>query len=95
MKILFNLANQRNVLNILSANEIGVAQAMLTKVCLDNGFPVGPGFYDRNLSFEHSAVYENVKAYAEAHLFCIPTPDTAILSHLGNLQFILTYHNKS
>lgn len=93
MKILFNLANQRTAFNILSANDIGVAHAMLTKVCLDNGFPVTPGFYDRNLSFEHSAVYESVKAYAEQRLLCVPSSDVAMLTDLGNLQFQLTLHN--
>lgn len=72
MKILFNLAHQRNALTLLSANDIGVAQAMLTKVCLDNGFPVSPGFYDINLSFEHYAVYESVKSYAERLLLGFP-----------------------
>lgn len=93
MKILFNLANQRSALNILSANDIGVAHAMLTKICLDNGFPVTPGFYDRNLSFEHTAVFESVKGYAEQRLLCIPSSDTAQLTDLGNLQFQLTLHN--
>ncbi|QYN80039.1 putative CRISPR-associated endoribonuclease [Kosakonia phage Kc263] len=93
MKILFNLAHQRNAFNILSANDIGIARAMLTKVCLDNGFPVSPGFYDRNLSFEHSAVYESVKDYAEHRLLGIPSCDVAVLTDLGNLQFQLSVHH--
>ena len=94
MKILFNLASFSNSINFLSANEVGVAEAMLTKVCLDNGLPVKPGFYDRHLSFQHSAVYELVKNYAEEKLFRIPTPDYANLVSLGNLQFQLTLHTQ-
>ena len=79
MIILFNLAHQRNALNLLSLNDKAVAQAMLTKICLDNGFPVQPGFYDENISFEHSAVYEGIRAYAEEKLFCIPPQKKLIL----------------
>lgn len=93
MKILFNLAHQRNALTLLSANDIGVAQAMLTKVCLDNGFPVAPGFFDNNLSFEHYAVYESVKSYAEQLLLGVPCSDVAELTSLGNLQFQLSIHH--
>lgn len=93
MKILFNLAHQRNALTLISENDVGTAFAILTKVCLDNGYPVVPSFYDPNLSFEHSVIYENVKSYAEAHLFSIPTPNYAHLADLGNLQFQLTLHN--
>lgn len=95
MKILFNLAHQRNALNMLSANDIGIANAMLAKICSDSGFPVKLGYYDRNLSFEHSAVYESVKSYAENRLHLIPTSDVAVLTDLGNLQFQLTLHNQS
>lgn len=93
MNILFNLSHQRNDLTLLSVNDLGLAHAMVSKICLDNGFPVEPGFYDQNLSFKHAAIYESVKAYVEEKLFLIPTPKTAYLAALGNLQFQLTLHN--
>lgn len=95
MKILFNLSGFRNAFNMISANDIGIAHAMLSKACLDQGFPVDPGFYDRNLSFEHSAAYEYVKTLTETQLLCVHTTDQAVLTHLGNLQFQLTLHNQS
>lgn len=94
MRILFNLASYRTALNVLSHNDVGIGEAILTKVCLNNGFPVKPGFYDRNLSFEHSAVYEQVRDHVEEKLFSIPTTDIAELHHLGHLQFSLTLQNR-
>ncbi|AEV89485.1 hypothetical protein OBP_048 [Pseudomonas phage OBP] len=94
MRILFNLASYRTTFNVLSQNDVGVAESILTKVCLDNGFPVKPGFFDRNLSFNHTAVYEQIRECVEERLFLIPTPDIAELNHLGNLQFSLTLQNR-
>lgn len=94
MRILFNLASYRTCFNVLSQNDIAVAEAAITKVCLDNGLPVKPCFFDRNLSFNHTAVYEQIRDYVEERLFLIPTPDVAELIHLGNLQFSLTLQNR-
>lgn len=58
------------------------------------GMPVKGAFYDRNLSFEHYAVYDQVKDCVEEKLFALPTPDIAELNHLGNLQFSLTLQNR-
>lgn len=94
MKILFNLANQRGALSEISKNDIGTAHAILSRVCLDQGIPVEHHHFDANISLEHAIVYESVKAYAEEKLMFIPTPDVAVLSDLGNLQFQLTLHNR-
>ena len=94
MKIIFNLAHQRGALSEISKNDIGTAHAILSKVCSDQGLPVTPGHFDSNISLEHAYVFESVKAYAEEKLLCIPTPDIAVLSDLGNLQFQLTLHNR-
>lgn len=94
MKILFNLASQRGALSELSKNDIGLAHSILSRVCMDNGLPVGHGGFDTTVSPAHSYVYESIRGYAEEKLFCIPTPDIAVLSDLGNLQFQLTLHNR-
>lgn len=95
MQILFNLSGYRGTFSELSRNDIGVAQSVLTRVCLDNGIPLMPDHFDRNQSLTHLAVYEHVKAIAEEALFCVPTPDMATLTSLGNLQFQLTMYNRN
>lgn len=92
---MFNLAGYSGAFKELSQNDIGLAHSVLNRVCLDNGIPLTPTHYDRNKSLLHTAVYENVKAYAEEVLFCVPTPDIAVLTSLGNLQFQLTIHNRN
>jgi len=92
MKILFNLAHQRSALMLLSMNDIAVGYSILSKICMDNGFPVAPAFFDKNLSFQHAAIYESIKSYVEQRLFQIPTPDVAVITDLGNLQFQLSLH---
>lgn len=94
MKILLNLAGYRGDLECLSKNDIGVANDIVARVCLDNGLPVRPATFDRNISMNHLRVYEGIKDYVEEKLFCIPTPDIAHLVDLGNLQFQLTLHNR-
>lgn len=94
MRILFNLAHHRGNLEILSRNDVGTAHAILSRICLDNGLPVQVGTFDKNISLEHMSVYEGIKSYVEDKLLFIPTPDVAILSDLGNLQFQLTLHNR-
>jgi len=94
MKILFNLASQRGALSEISKNDIGIGHAILSRVCMDNGIPVAGAYFDRNMSMTHAIVYETIKAQAEEKLMFVPTPDIAVLSDLGNLQFQLTLHNR-
>lgn len=92
MKILFRLAHQRTALNVISENDIGLAHSIVAKICQDNGFPVESGYYDPNLSFQHSYVYESIKNYVEECLLGVHVTDSAVLSSLGNLVFQLTIH---
>lgn len=94
MKILFNLASQRGALSEISKNDIGLGHAILSRVCMDNGIPVSAGHFDRNISIVHAMAYESVKAHVEERLMYVPTPDIAVLSDLGNLQFQLTLLNR-
>lgn len=92
MKILFILTHYRTALNVISENDIGLAHSILAKVCQNYGFPVKSGYYDPNLSFEHSYVYEGIKNYAEECLLGMHVTDYAVLADLGNLVFQLTIH---
>jgi hypothetical protein len=94
MKILFNLAAHRSSLNLVSENDIGLAHAILTRVCLDNGFPVKNAFFDKNVSPTHLFLYETIKEQVESQLFLVPEPEIAVLSDLGHLQFQLTTHTQ-
>lgn len=79
---------------MISKNDIGTAHAIISKVCLDNGFPVPISTFDKNISLTHLTVFDCVKDHVEEKLMFIPTPDVAVLSDLGNLQFQLTLHNR-
>ncbi len=92
MKILFNLASLRNSLMVVSENDVGLAHAMVARVCHDNGFPVAQATYNPDISYSHNFVFDNVRDYVESCLLGVHVTDTATLSSLGNLQFQLTTH---
>lgn len=94
MKIMFNLAGQRSALNTVSENDIGTAHAILSSICSDYGLPIDHGFFDPGASINHQVVYETIRDHADEKLLCVPTPDVAVLTDLGNLQFQLTLHNR-
>jgi len=80
------------MISSISLNDIGTAHAILTRICMENGLPVTPGFFDPNHSFKHNFIYDQIKGYAESLLTGLSTPEYAFLSDLGNLQFQLTLH---
>ncbi|EBY9764083.1 hypothetical protein D5W64_13300 [Salmonella enterica subsp. enterica serovar Saintpaul] len=94
MKILFNLQGQRSALNTISQNDIGTAHAILSKICCDQGLPVEPGYFNPDESINHQVVYGTILDHVNTKLFAVPTPDIAVLTNLGNLQFQLTLHNR-
>lgn len=94
MKIIFNLQGQRSALNTISQNDIGTAHAILSKICCDQGLPVEPGYFNPDESINHQVVYGTILDHVNTKLFAVPTPDIAVLTNLGNLQFQLTLHNR-
>lgn len=94
MRILFNLAGYRSDLTALNVNDVGTATDIIHRICSDNGLPVENRAFNPDQSLQTGLVYEGIRDYVEEKLFCIPTPDVAKITDLGNLQFQLTLFNR-
>ncbi|UOX39660.1 hypothetical protein [Aeromonas phage ZPAH34] len=92
MQLIFNLAGHCQDLKTLSECPESLAYSVIQDACLDQGIPLPPSPFDRNISFIHSSVYEIVKGYVDEQIATIPTPDNATLVNLGHLRFQLTFY---
>lgn len=92
MQLIFNLASHTQSLSGISECPEGLAFSVIQDACLDNGIPLPPSPFDRNLSFEHSTIYEMVKDYVDDTLTMVPTPEHATLVNLGAMRFQLTLY---
>lgn len=89
MQILFNLSSIGNNFTLLSEAKEGLALSVLQDACLDHGIPLPPSPYSRNLSHDHSYLFELVNGYVTEKLMTVPTPTHATLTNLGHLYFQL------
>lgn len=89
MRLFFNLAQHIQALTMVSSVPEVAGLSILQDICLDNGFPLPPSPYDRNLSWKHTAVYELIKCEVDNVTFLIPAPEHAVLTSQGGLMYTL------